>query len=631
MVAYRDYSLPGGLAVSNTRIHPTCAHLPHLVDLHLWRGAPENLDATRPIEILVNHGYVVGFCPDRLQPAWSAYRVAYAKRDTKYERPITYYDDMRLPAEQRIGHKTFGKIGGVQLNVGHMTPNEVINLQFGRLAQLETFLMSNMSPQYAALNSGVWLKLEDAIRDIKDEEGKDHVWAVVGPVFGDQPASINRGQGKYLPIPEAYFCVVVDPHQYPYDTLSRVALDCYLIPQSAPRASRPEDYPATLEEIEGKTKLKFFPSWGKELALLQLASEKPGRVESRLRAALRRGAKTEAREAEEAKKAAAEKAKAAAAAGPLADGPAQTIDGLIAMLAQEVAEMQLVGRALTDEELARLTTLQHTISWLLEARERLLPPVSEPVDSPVSVPAAAPPEEPPNLITYLIVKDLEDRLRQGARTACNFWNRFLEPKHSIVIRLGTFTENSRTIAAAWEPYFNDDGDTKYGRVEFNTKYLAGFSADEIAGTIIHEIGHTLGIGWDDWFSLFDKTTGKFTEAAATELASLGAMEVERGGGSGTRLSHWDEELFDRELMTGFQDKGEHVLPVTIEVMRLFGHALKEEARLESETPLVDLLRIAESQAFFRQVEAKRLDLEYFEETELLETIPHEPQAPNHEE
>jgi hypothetical protein len=30
------------------------------------------------------------------------------------------------------------------------------------------------------------------------------------------------------------------------------------------------------------------------------------------------------------------------------------------------------------------------------------------------------------------------------------------------------------------------------------------------------------------------------------------MEVELEGGGGTALSHWDEETFDRELMTGYK-------------------------------------------------------------------------------
>ncbi len=114
--------------MDHTTIHPLCASQAHLIDLHLWRGAPQNLDETRPIQILVNQGYVVGFSLDRLQPAWSAYRVAHAEDDVDYDRPLMYYDDLRLDEERRIGRKTFGKISGVQLNVGHMTPNEVINL-----------------------------------------------------------------------------------------------------------------------------------------------------------------------------------------------------------------------------------------------------------------------------------------------------------------------------------------------------------------------------------------------------------------------------------------------------------------------------------------------------------------------
>lgn len=85
-----------------TSIHPMCLNQAHHIDLHLWRGAPQNLDETHPIQILVNQGYVVGFCPDRLQPAWSAYRVAHAEDDVDYDRPLMYYDDLRLDEELRI-------------------------------------------------------------------------------------------------------------------------------------------------------------------------------------------------------------------------------------------------------------------------------------------------------------------------------------------------------------------------------------------------------------------------------------------------------------------------------------------------------------------------------------------------
>jgi DNA/RNA endonuclease G (NUC1) len=581
--------------MDHTTIHPMCVSQAHLIDLHLWRSAPQNLDETRPVEILVNHGYVVGFCPERMQPVWSAYRVADSDRDVDYERPLFYHDDMRLPEEHRIGKGTFGKLGGVQLHVGHMTPNEVINRQFGRLAQMETFLMSNMSPQYAMLNLGVWSELEKAIREIDvpfDDGNKDkgHVWVIVGPVFGANPASINRGNGKYLQVPDKYFCIVVDPKQYPYDTPSKVDVDCFLIPQNAPSETGPEDYPSTLEEIEEVTNLKFFVGWSLDVPLGSVAEGKVvAPTESRLMKILQEK-RVEA--AEERKVVEADPARI------------ETIEELIKALENEAAAIQIQGRALTYEELARLETIQHTISWL----HRVLEILDKPVE---------PPQEP-TLITYNITSDLSNKLKRGARTACNFWNRYVQPQKSIVIRLGKFTENSNTIACAWEPWSNNG--TLYGRVEFNTKFLAGFTDDVIAGTIIHEIGHTLGFGWDEWKGLFDQQTGLFMEEAVARLGELKQMEVELEHGSGTALSHWDEFKFDKELMTGFQDLGEHVLPVTIDVMELLGHTVSRH--LAEKTPLADLMQEAVSIVFSRQTEARSLDLEHFEETEIFERIPH---------
>lgn len=576
--------------MDNSSIHPLCESQAHLIELHLWRGAPKNLDESRPVQILINHGFVVGFSPDRLQPLWSAYRVADYDQDVDYARPIHYHDDMRLDEELRIGRGTFGKLGGIQLEVGHMSPNEVINRQFGRLAQLETFMMSNMSPQYGSLNRGAWLKLEDAIRDIKDERVKDHVWVIVGPVFGDQPASVNRGRGKHLPVPEKYFCVTVEPHSYAYDTLSRTHIDCFLIPQNAPSRSSPADYPATLEEIEEATNLSFFDAWSRDVPLGQSQSaQQPSK--SNLMHILE-AQKSEAQPLEIRLKA--------------TDMPAETVEDLIVALRSEAAALRVRDQFLTDQDLSYLKTIQHTISWLHRAQE---------VQSSA---ADAPEPEVTNFVTYKIVSDVADKLKMGARTSCNFWNRFVQPKYSIVIRLGIFTQNSGTIARAYKPYEKDG--VRYGVVEFNTRYLGQFSDDSIAGTIIHEIGHSLGIGWEEWNDLFVRRTGKFKRASVRRLEALDEMEVELDGGPGTELAHWDEDRFGTELMTGYKNQGEHVLPVTIDLMALLGHQVIE--RLTTKTQLSELLRQAESVIFSKQDQVRAIDLEHFEETELMESIPH---------
>ena len=246
----------------NTTTHATSGDHAHLIDLYCFQGRPVNNDPNREVVVLVNHGYVVGFSPDRLQPVWAAYRVAGFERDVDFDRPHLYYEDMRLDDPWRLGPQTFGTHGGVQYHVGHMVPNEVINRQFGRVAQMSTFFMSNMSPQRGSLNTGVWLDLENKIRNIEETSQRAHVWALVGPIFGDNPDEITRADGKKVPIPDSYYCITVDPFRYPWDRRSNVEIVCLEIPQDADRHTPLDDFLVDLPDIEAATNLSFFPKWG---------------------------------------------------------------------------------------------------------------------------------------------------------------------------------------------------------------------------------------------------------------------------------------------------------------------------------------------------------------------------------
>lgn len=220
------------------------------------------------------------------------------------------------------------------------------------------------------------------------------------------------------------------------------------------------------------------------------------------------------------------------------------------------------------------------------------------------------------LITYKIDSDVSGRLKSAARTACNFWNRFVRPKKSIVIRLGIFSSFGNVIARAYEPY--EEAGVTYGRVEFNTRFLNEFSPTETAGTVVHEIGHTLGIGWDKWMSLFNPATGKFKAMPVKRLPALKDMSVETDYGPGTTLVHWDEEQFGAELMTGLKNDSEFVLPVTIDVLRLLGHTVLE--RLTKKTALDALLLEVSAVQFQQKDFAKSLNLDHFVETPIWEEI-----------
>lgn len=241
-------------SVDHSTVASASAHLEHLSELFAFKGRPLNLDPDRPVTVLINHGYMVGFSAARKQPVWAAYRVSDAKQGTNYERPHFFYDDLRLPKSARIGTDTFGE----GFDRGHLVPNSAINRQYGKLAQMETFFMSNISPQKAGLNRGVWMRLEQAIvEDFAPAWG--HIWVITGPIFADQPATLAKleAHGVSVPIPSDFFIILVDVH----GPMGRsIDVLCFRFPQDTPRGAQlTTTFIKSIDDLEAATKLNFFP------------------------------------------------------------------------------------------------------------------------------------------------------------------------------------------------------------------------------------------------------------------------------------------------------------------------------------------------------------------------------------
>lgn len=229
----------------------------HLLNLLTIHGFPQNQNTDDTITILINHGYCIGFSKKYNQPVWAAYQVSKAKKDVDYERFPFFVDDRRLPSSNQIGSEGFGN----GFDRGHMAPNAALNKQFGKLSQMETFIMSNISPQKAGLNQGVWQKLEAAILNKYCNKIKDstHVWVLIGPVFSGNPDFITRQNGTRVAIPDSFYCILARPFRFPFDNPSNAEYLAFIFSQTLPK-SQPlnKSFLVSINKIESLTRINFF-------------------------------------------------------------------------------------------------------------------------------------------------------------------------------------------------------------------------------------------------------------------------------------------------------------------------------------------------------------------------------------
>ncbi|MBE0661970.1 MAG: DNA/RNA non-specific endonuclease [Bacteroidales bacterium] len=238
-------------------VHESCKHNEHLLRLFTINGVPQHQNLDDTLIILVNNGYCLGFSKKYNQPLWAAYQVSKSRKEVDYERFPFFADDVRLPLAHQIGTETFG--GGYDR--GHLVPNSAINKQYGKTSQMETFLMSNISPQKAELNQGVWQKLEAEIpgRYCSRSNSFPHVWVIVGPVFSQTPDTLHRKNGLKVPVPESFFCILSRPDSNPWTTPVIDHYLSFLIPQNVLRNQKlDESLIISIDEIEALTNLNFF-------------------------------------------------------------------------------------------------------------------------------------------------------------------------------------------------------------------------------------------------------------------------------------------------------------------------------------------------------------------------------------
>jgi endonuclease G len=210
------------------------------------RAGPGAGDEVR-CTVLRNQGYVAGYSDWRRDPLWVCYRVFHVAAPFDFPRPGGFSPDPRTAARVKDGD-----YAGSGYQRGHMAPNASIMREFGKDAQRETFLLSNICPQSPELNERVWERLEADERKYADRF--EEVWVIDGPVFGDLNGGATARLASGIAVPSAFYKILIDEEG---QAGGQPRVFAVIMPQNVKGTELPQEFLTTVSEIQKETHLDF--------------------------------------------------------------------------------------------------------------------------------------------------------------------------------------------------------------------------------------------------------------------------------------------------------------------------------------------------------------------------------------
>jgi endonuclease G, mitochondrial len=160
---------------------------------HLPFGVPVTAGATNET-LLYTREYALNHDADLRTATWVGYRLTAADALARRARTDCFRRDLRLPVNQSSVCEDYVE---PIFDRGHLVPNG--DMQRSLNAQLNTFVLSNMAPQFNPFNGGIWATLEQYVRDWAVD--RDPLFVVSGAIFDengdgrrDADAAVRRVQ-----------------------------------------------------------------------------------------------------------------------------------------------------------------------------------------------------------------------------------------------------------------------------------------------------------------------------------------------------------------------------------------------------------------------------------------------------
>ncbi|MDW8295380.1 MAG: DNA/RNA non-specific endonuclease [Raineya sp.] len=191
-------------------------------------------------EIIRHTYFTLAYVEEHEQARWVAYKMT-AKN---LERNVTRSQEVFYPDKKvSTGSALPLDYAGSGFDRGHLAPAG--DFTGNETMMHETFVMSNISPQYPLFNRETWRLLEEKVRDWGEKKGD--LYIVTGPILkGNMP---KIGKKNKISVPPAYYKVIL--------CLQEERGIAFIVP-NVNRKENYRKYQVSIDEVEKETGLDFF-------------------------------------------------------------------------------------------------------------------------------------------------------------------------------------------------------------------------------------------------------------------------------------------------------------------------------------------------------------------------------------
>ena len=189
---------------------------------------------------------------DDYESLWVAYPLNNAIKGSGGRSNAWGYDALLPSSIQPDITKTYG--GG--WTRGHQLPSA--DRVATNAANASTFVPTNMTPQDYDFNSGIWLGLENKVRDCAAKS--DTLYVVTGALFDGSTRRSGTGTGFAVKIPTHYFKALLYKGSSTYATDGYMMAGFILPHDTSISEGSCLDYICTIDELEKQTGIDFFPN-----------------------------------------------------------------------------------------------------------------------------------------------------------------------------------------------------------------------------------------------------------------------------------------------------------------------------------------------------------------------------------